>query len=720
MIIAKTIPVVESLKEHTDKLIEREEELKELYGEKINKILPDKVTSDFWDLLYICCFYHDFGKVFTPFQNDMKKHLKESQEKTKYKDNIPHSYLSPAFLNKKDITNKYGDDMYNILIQAIAYHHERDKMPYECESVIRDIIKNDLEDRKELINKEMNLNISKLNNMYINNIKNRIKEGDKDYKIYVLLKGLLHRIDHSASAGVEIELDDGSKIDEFSENFILYIRKSSLNKLQEFAKLNKDKNIVAVASTGTGKTEAALIWIDDDKAFFTLPLRVSLNAMYKRIIEDIKFKNIGLLHSTSLDFFASEGFEDSYERYAQSRQLSNKLILSTIDQIFAFPFKYRGYEKIYATLSYSKVVIDEIQAYTPEIAAAILTGLKMIYNIGGKFMIMTATLPKIYKTYLENSKIPFEKIYYPMDKKRHRIKIKERVILDDIDEIIEKGRSYKVIVIVNTVKLAVNIYSSIIQKKFDKVKLLHSMFIQKDRLGKEKDILDFTKTKENGIWVTTQIVEASLDVDFDYLFTEMSTLDSLFQRMGRCYRKRDYIKEEPNVFIYTKDVTGIKCIYDEEIFQNSINAIKNFDMKILDEDTKIKLVDKVYSVENLKGTKYYVKFNNTLNILYNISDYDHNKAEVQNILRKIYNIKAIPQEIYDKNILIFDEYKKCKNKRDKFDKLLEINKLTVDINYFRVKSVLTPINGIEDIYKLNYKYDNEIGVHLGEEMSNSI
>ena len=43
-----------------------------------------------------------------------------------------------------------------------------------------------------------------------------------------------------------------------------------------------------------------------------------------------------------------------------------------IDQIFTFVFKYRGYERIYATLSYSKIIIDEIQGYSPEIVAIII------------------------------------------------------------------------------------------------------------------------------------------------------------------------------------------------------------------------------------------------------------------------------------------------------------------------------------------------------------
>ena len=56
---------------------------------------------------------------------------------------------------------------------------------------------------------------------------------------------------------------------------------------------------------------------------------------------------------------------------------------------------------MYATLAYSKVVIDEIQGYSPEIVAVILKGLEMIHAIGGKFMVMTATLPRIYKEQLE-------------------------------------------------------------------------------------------------------------------------------------------------------------------------------------------------------------------------------------------------------------------------------------------------------------------------------
>ncbi len=78
--------------------------------------------------------------------------------------------------------------------------------------------------------------------------------------------------------------------------------------------------------------------------------------------------------------------------------------------------------------------------------------------------------------------------------------------------------------------------------------MIHSRFIRRDRRQKEKDINAFSKNTKTGIWIGTQVVEASLDIDFDLLITELSELSSLFQRMGRCYRKRNY---EGKILMFT-------------------------------------------------------------------------------------------------------------------------------------------------------------------------
>jgi len=718
MIFAKSNPV-ESLKEHTDLVMENYKKLKELYENNISKIAEEE---KFWDMLEIACFYHDFGKVYTPFQNEIRKVIKMELLNTKFKNDIPHGYLSPAFLNSKFIKTKFGEDNYVILVQAIAFHHERDSDVEDLRN-IQEVLDKDLSFAIEKLKEEMGISLEKVSKKYINHIKQqvRIKEWDRGYKKYIMLKGLLHRIDHSASAHVDVEIKSEKSISETVVNYITKKLSSNLREPQKFCFQNKDNNIIMIASTGIGKTESALLWINNDKAFFTLPLRVSINAIYKRILEDMQHKDVGLLHSTSYDFLSKEGYKDSFEKYEISKQLSYPISLSTIDQLFTFPFKFKGYEKILATLAYSKVVIDEIQAYSPKIAAAILKGIEMIHKMGGKFMIMTATLPNIYKEYLENKGITFQFNEFYSDINRHKICIKQEKINDNLNYIIDKARDKKVLIIVNTVKKAMELYEEVVKKglikeNYIEVNLLHSLFIQKDRFDKEDKIKNFNK---NGIWITTQIVEASLDIDFDVLFTELSTVDSLFQRMGRCFRKREYNGEEPNIYIYCNEASGIGTIYDEEIFKKSREELLKYDGKFITEKEKSEIVDKIYSRESLKGTHYLEEFDKALEFLDSVYDYDLDKRDVHKELRDFTNVKVIPKEIYEKNITLIEEYLNEKDYKRKRDKLIDIKQLTMDVPYYRVKNNLldSKINGV---FIVNYKYDSKIGLHVGEEVTNFI
>ena len=93
---------------------------------------------------------------------------------------------------------------------------------------------------------------------------------------------------------------------------------------------------------------------------------------------------------------------------------------------------------------------------------------------------------------------------------------------------------------------------------------------QEDRSFLEKQIMDFSGDEQaKGIWITTQIVEASLDIDFDVLHTEMCTCDSLLQRMGRCNRKGRYVPQEPNIIIYDNR-NGIKTVYDTDMYERCL------------------------------------------------------------------------------------------------------------------------------------------------------
>lgn len=383
----------ETLREHTDKVLQEFENFKNLYEKEINILVKDiKIDgSTFWAVLRDCCEFHDYGKANIKFQNKLRElmGLDLLEEKVPYKE-VPHGYLSAAFFP----LSKYDKSIREIAIQSIAYHHERNEEPKN--EAIKMTFKEDLIPNLDRISLHMNYKLNKINQKYLNIIetKSRINDFNDNYKLYIMIKGLLHRMDHSASAGCRIEEESIYSVNEVTKT---YLNKFGLREVQEFADNNKERNIVIVASTGIGKTETALLWLGKDKGFFTLPLRVSINALFKRVEKEIGYKNVGLLHSSAIDYLEDNGYENYYEIYEYSKLLSKKVTFSTIDQIFKFPFKFRGYEKILATLAYSKIIIDEVQAYSPHIVAVIIKGIEILYKLGGRFLIMTATLPRIYK-----------------------------------------------------------------------------------------------------------------------------------------------------------------------------------------------------------------------------------------------------------------------------------------------------------------------------------
>ena len=125
MFYAKSNPV-ESIKEHTDKLLENMQLLKKLYGEQITKEI-DIEPERFWKLLEITCKYHDAGKVFSAFQNVIRQKLGEKLILSNFDyDLIKHEQISPMFVPYKEYEMTKNER--KLVYQAIYYHHERDQI----------------------------------------------------------------------------------------------------------------------------------------------------------------------------------------------------------------------------------------------------------------------------------------------------------------------------------------------------------------------------------------------------------------------------------------------------------------------------------------------------------------------------------------------------------------------------------------------------------------
>lgn len=685
--LAKSKPT-QTIKEHTAELIKQYTVLKQIY--------PDILTDREWELLNYAIKYHDIGKINTKFQNKLYKKLKYSKKKLlpdNQDEEIPHNFLSPCFIPIEELKKTWSEEEIKFLVSAVYYHHNRKEKEITQQAI------EDLKKQAEEFGDFFELPIQEVKKCSKRYILHPIDETSIELlesKAYILLKGLLNKLDYVASINKEnVKVEESCwQNKKCVSDIIKEITKENYDNkfrpVQQYMMDRTDKNLVVISYTGSGKTEAALLWIESSKAFYTLPLKVSINAMAKRIRQEIGYQKALLLHSDAYTYY-QENDTEQLNLYDRAKRLASPLTITTVDQLFKIAFRYQGYEEILATLSYSKIVIDEIQMYSPEMIAYILIGLSMVTKLGGKFAIITATFPPILYEFMDQLKIPYEKQseqFIPHIKNRHKIEIEKNTDFN-LEEIKEAGKKQRVLIIVNTVKKAQNLYEKL---KDENTHLLHAHYLKTDRNKLEETILEFGQTKhygKAGIWISTQIVEASLDIDFDVLHTEMCSIDSLFQRMGRVYRKRLYQEEKPNVYIYDNQ-NGVPYIIDKDIYQFSLLEIEKYNHQNLSEQDKQQIIENIFSKEKnkkLKDSEYVKKIKKEINLLTEIAPNEIEKSIINKKFRNIQNVELIPDNIYNEleNKGKIEEWETIFSEQSTIEEKLkakeEIKNYTISIRY---------------------------------------
>ena len=620
-----------------------------------------------YELIQKACIYHDIGKINKEFQKRVKnKGIKFDENKE-----VAHNVLSLYFIDESKFNNK---EDYLIVSNAVVNHHDYCDIGLAIREK-SDIIENLLE----------GLDHKKVKKV----IPAKIASISQDIDA-IKIKGYLHKCDYTASSGYTEEYQNNfleKSLENVLNKWKLDNQDASWNELQQYCIENKNENIIAIAQTGMGKTEAGLLWISDNKGFFILPIRTAINAIYDRTKKYISSyggnleEQLGLLHSSSLEYLLSQSEDDKYDdkdeyidkkedkeiiEYEKiAKQLSLPINVSTIDQLFDFVYKYPAYELKLTTLSYSKIVIDEIQMYGPDLLAYLVYGLERIVEQGGKVAILTATLPPFVKELLsKNIKFKIKEDGFTDNSKRHNLKILDKRIdsndiCDKYEENEKLNKSNKILVVCNSITQAQNLYEEISNiLGNENLHILHSKFIKCERLSKESEIIEFGKTykdnksneldKQSGIWISTSIVEASLDIDFDYLFTELQDLNSLFQRLGRCNRKGKKDSSENNCYIYTQIdersfINGDRGYIDKDIFELSKEAISLWEGQISEKE-KIELINKYLTMDKIKNSNYIIQYKHTYNFIKNLTPDTFKSDEVK--LRNILSKDIIPSPIY--------------------------------------------------------------------------
>lgn len=351
-----------------------------------------------------------------------------------------------------------------------------------------------------------------------------------------------------------------------------------------------------MAPTGSGKTEAALLWAARQRPprlFYTLPYQASMNAMYRRLAHLFGAERVGLLHGRStLALYRLLMEKEAYtpaQATRTARLLRNRAGLAYYPvrvfspyQMLKATVQLKGYEALLADFAQAAFVFDEVHAYDPKRLAMMLETVGYLArHYGARFLVMSATFPRPLRQRLQELLQvptvlrPDAALYRRF--RRHRLHLvagdlAEEAGLRRIREAAQAGQ--QVLVVVNTVRKAQAVWEALAPwaaAQGIEAHLLHSRFTGEDRLRKERAILAAAGLEQRQrrplLVVATQVVEVSLNLDLDVLFTDPAPLEALFQRFGRVNRLGQ--RPPAEVFVFRAIDDGTRQVYrpDEQVEQ---------------------------------------------------------------------------------------------------------------------------------------------------------
>jgi CRISPR-associated endonuclease/helicase Cas3 len=733
----------ESLSEHTIHCLD--------VAKKLLEILPlsEDTKHSLTDDLILAVAIHDVGKAAMGFQKVLRGEQRGWNGKR-------HEIISAAFANALILSPS--------VIMAIVTHHKDipadgisavfgclpfEQIPWSddetpvwremaeewrenyglFQGVWREIC--EYNDRKDLI-KQKELNpLSPFFYSWLNKGKQLSSICYKERYYASLLRGLVIASDHLGSAKRKppsIPVLRDYRL--FEENNVFRPFQAKIGKIEGSALLR--------APTGSGKTEAALHWAqrnqrNNSRLFYVLPHTASINAMRYRLSHIFGEQNVGLLHhrATASLYHMLESENDitsllDKQQTAKvladlAREVWFPIRVCTPHQILRYTLRGKGWETMLAEFPKACFIFDEIHAYDPRVVGLTLGSARLLSGWGARCLFLSATLPDFLSGLIKKvmGNLPLvtpdstlkedKKI---LDKKRHFVTIKDGTLIEHIDEIIKAcQKSRSTLIVCNHIRTAQDIFNTLrnrmLKVNIEEIKLLHSQFNQEDRNRIEGEIIEKSLPR---ILIATQVVEVSLDVDFDRAYLEPAPVDALIQRMGRVNR---FGKRPPTqVVIFTEQVNPhhLYCNCQGKSHepscrvQRTLDELKNIQNPISENDL-VKAADRVYE-EGYRGDDKMM-FEEGLNHPDIVEFENHliagiHQDWIEKIIEKTDGIfEVLPQSLSE-------EYEK----RNKQGLWIEANALLVSIRLQLLSTVKSDLNTLTDPWQLDCNYSSERGLKL--------
>jgi CRISPR-associated endonuclease/helicase Cas3 len=462
-------------------------------------------------------------------------------------------------------------------------------------------------------------------NVYRRFVKKLDTSGDRELIIGTLaLRGHIINSDHSASAhagDLPRAIFDGAAILASRQ-----LDPQTLFNHQTEAWATKG-SVLLTAPTGSGKTEAALLWAAQQatdgglpRLFYTLPYQASMNAMQIRLIESFGEQCVGLQHGRSLLALYRQLMDKDYDPKRAAREAKWARNLAQLNyppvrvfspyQMLKGMYRLKGYEARLTDYHGAAFIFDEIHAYEVSRLAMILKTIAYLAQyFDARFLVMSATFPSLLKGWLHEALGATAEIVADPGVfsafRRHTLRLLDGELFseDGLARIVNDARAGKsVLVACNLVDRAQGVYDylgRILESEGIAVELLHGRFNVRDRLAKEQLVRDAAGSKSQQrraiVLVATQVVEVSLDIDLDTIYSDPAPLEALVQRFGRINRRRLQSDLAP-VFVFRQPDDGQK-IYDQALVQETLRVLEREQGKPVDESAIGSWLDEIYAGE---------------------------------------------------------------------------------------------------------------------------
>ena len=599
--------------------------------------------------------FHDLGKLNNKFQQNINNGGQ-----------LPFHSLEGAFFLLLYHNIEIDVESFGIFLSILKHHGNLPDVNSLAEDILADedyILRNhpdlkdtiqqikkiiqinlhfELEDCYEIFDTESFVNDNKLNGLYsffrIREIFSRLIFADKYEAIFK----------KEFRAGLSFEFDKfnkkllthiGNK-----ENALSSVRNAArVDVIENFKQNNEKKIFFLEAPTGIGKTFTALhlaLQIAGEKnkkrIINALPMTSIIDQTYEEYAKVIDPNILLKYHylTNTKEYIVSDREKENEKNFFRQKNdfISSswgldQVIITTFNQILNALYSNKNRDLIkFWTLRDSVIIFDEIQA-VPRILlkdfSETISFLSREFNID--FILMSATIPAIKKFFKPETTSDLLGLkYYSMDfNNRYSLKFIEKIdtagkLTEQILKKSEKNNS--LVCVVNTKKLALELFEKIEETyKVDEIFLLSTLFIPQDRKNIISEISNRLNNKQKTILVSTQVIEAGVDLDFDYGFREFAPLYSIIQTAGRINREnRDEVRKSAELIITNKigasPYKPADLLYDEvkellktQIRENRILPFlkKYFEMAIKRAPQEFVLVDHMKQLDFEKTAKQF-------------------------------------------------------------------------------------------------------------------